>query len=199
MKSITDITQYIAKHNQWEEELTCLREIVLSTSLQETIKWGAPVYTVDSKNVIGLGAFKSYVGIWFFQGALLNDSKKKLINAQENKTKALRQWRFKSYQDIKNLSELIKEYILEAISNQKQGKFIKPDRNKPLIVPSELRELLSENIELTEKYSELTKSKQREFAEYISEAKRTETRYKRLDKIEPLILQGIGLNDKYKR
>ncbi len=73
--------------------------------MKETIKWGAPVYTLDYKNIVGLGAFKSYVGLWFFQGALLNDEKKKLINAQEDKTKALRQWRFNSVKKIEAESE----------------------------------------------------------------------------------------------
>ena len=61
----------------------------METELLETIKWGVPVYTLNDKNVLGMGAFKSYVGIWFFQGAFLDDPQKKLINAQEGKTKAL--------------------------------------------------------------------------------------------------------------
>jgi len=68
--------------------------------MTETIKWSAPVYTFEGKNLVGLGAFKSYVGLWFFQGSLLNDKKKKLINAQEGKIKALRQWRFNSVKEI---------------------------------------------------------------------------------------------------
>jgi len=40
-------------------------------------------------------------------------------------------------------------------------------------------------------------SKKRDFAEYISEPKRPETKLTRLDKIVPMILKGIGLNDKY--
>lgn len=42
-------------------------------------------------------------------------------------------------------------------------------------------------------------SKQREFAAYISSAKRAETRQARLQKIIPLILNKIGLNDKYRK
>lgn len=49
--------------------------------MEETNKWSAPVYTSNGKNIVGLGAFKSYTGLWFFQGALLKDEKKLLINA----------------------------------------------------------------------------------------------------------------------
>jgi uncharacterized protein YdeI (YjbR/CyaY-like superfamily) len=41
-------------------------------------------------------------------------------------------------------------------------------------------------------------SKQREYADYIAEAKREETKTKRIEKIKPMILKNIGLNDKYK-
>ena len=67
---------------------------MLSSEMEETVKWGMPVYMVDGEIVTGLGSFKSYAGIWFYQGALLKDKHKKLINAQENKTNAMRQMRF---------------------------------------------------------------------------------------------------------
>jgi len=199
MKNSQTVEDYIKKHEQWEKELIDLREIILSTRLEETIKWGLPVYALDGKNVVGIGAFKSYVGLWFYQGALLADPKQKLINAQEGKTKAMLQWRFSSLEEIRSESETIKEYIEEAIANQKQGKSIKPGRHKPLIIPEELESLLSENKELKEKFNVLSESKQREYAEYVTEAKREETKLVRLDKITPMILQGIGLNDKYKK
>jgi uncharacterized protein YdeI (YjbR/CyaY-like superfamily) len=198
MKSINSVEEYIKKHDLWEKELEALREIALSTPLQETVKWGAPVYTSKGKNIVGLGAFKSYVGIWFFQGVFLRDPKKKLINAQENKTKAMRQWRFSSMDEIVNDSAIIKEYIKEAITNENKGKSIKLDRQKPVVIPKELELFLSENKPIKDKFDEISKGKQREYAEYITEAKRVETKQKRLEKIAPMILQGIGLNDKYK-
>jgi hypothetical protein len=47
-------------------------------------------------------------------------------------------------------------------------------------------------------FSQLTKGKQREYADYITDAKREETRIKRLEKILPLIKTGKGLYDKYR-
>ena len=85
------VDQYISKKRDHKKELTKLRKIIKTTELVETKKWGAPVYTIDGKNIVGIAAFKSYVGLWFFQGTMLKDKKKKLINAQEGITKALRQ------------------------------------------------------------------------------------------------------------
>ncbi|WP_325262934.1 YdeI/OmpD-associated family protein, partial [Flavobacterium sp.] len=40
--------------------------------------------------------------------------------------------------------------------------------------------------------------KQKEFIEYIESAKREETKLTRIEKIKPMILDNIGLNDKYR-
>lgn len=174
-----------------------LRDVILSTGLKESIKWGAPVYTYETKNIAGMAAFKSYAGIWFYQGALLEDKGKKLISANEGVTKALRQWRFNSIKEIQDELNTIREYLAEAILNQKQGKVIKPAIDKPLLIPEKLLELFKSNPELKQCFELLSLSRKRDFAEYISEAKRLETKLKRLDKIVPMILKGIGLNDKY--
>lgn len=101
MKLITTVESYINSKKEWSESLILLQEIFRSVSLDETIKWGMPTYTLKNKNVVGFSAFKSYVGIWFFQGVFLKDPAKKLINAQEGVTRGQRQWRFQNYSEIK--------------------------------------------------------------------------------------------------
>jgi len=137
MKRYKTIDEYILNAQTGREILMVLRKLFLTTELVETVKWGAPVYTINGKNIVGLGAFKSYVGLWFFQGALLNDKANVLINAQENITKALRQWHFSSINEVND--KLLLEYINEAIENQKQNKEIKPTRKKSFVIPDELK------------------------------------------------------------
>ncbi len=199
MSGKSTVEEYIRKHERWSEALKVLREIIRSTGLEETLKWGAPTYTLEGKNVVGLGAFKSYVGMWFFQGALLKDEQQKLINAQEGKTRAMRQWRFQSVDEIREQAETIRAYVEEAITNQREGREIKPRRDKPLIIPEPLASSLAGDGELKRCFEALSRSRQREYAEYIAEAKREETRQKRLEKIIPLILAGKGLNDRYRK
>jgi len=189
------VTEYIEKKDAWSEELKILRSIFSALPLEETIKWGAPYYTSNGKNIVGMSAFKAYFGIWFMQGALLKDEAKKLINAQEGKTSALRQWRFTSKDEID--ADLIKTYVLEAIDNQQQGKEIKP-KKKPLVIPDLLQQAFDADQELKEKYEAFTLGKKRDYADYISEAKRETTKQSRLEKIIPMIKSGIGLYDKYK-
>ena len=196
MKRYKTVDEYIANAKQWQDELRTLRRILGSTELQEEIKWGAPCYTHDGKNVVGIGGFKSYFGLWFHQGVLLEDKHNVLINAQEGRTKALRQWRMQSANEIK--AAAIKAYVKEAIQLEKAGKGIAADRGKPIIVPPELRKALQKRKAVGKKFAELTPGRQREYADYISAAKREETKLSRIEKILPMISAGKGLNDKYR-
>jgi uncharacterized protein YdeI (YjbR/CyaY-like superfamily) len=195
MKRHSTVDAYIDSVETWQDELVRLRKILKATGLDETVKWGGPCYTFDGKNVVGLAAFKSYFGLWFHQGALLADPGAVLINCQ-GKTKALRQWRMTSKHEID--ARLIKSYVNEAIDLQKCGKAIKPDRSKPLTIPARLNKALARNKTANASFKQLTKGKQREYADYITESKRDETQQKRLEKILPMIVAGQGLHDKYR-
>ena len=198
MERVKSVDEYLERNEEWSEELTYLRSVMLDMEMEETMKWSFPVYTIDGKNVVGLGAFKSYVGIWFFQGGLLRDEQQLLMNAQEGKTKAMRQWRFQSKAEMDD--SLIRAYVLEAIENQKAGKQIKAKRGgkRVLVLPDELKQALSVNNSLAEHFEQFTPGRQREFAEYVGEAKREDTRRRRLEKIIPMIMDGVGLNDQYR-
>ncbi len=193
---VKNFEDYIEKHPQWEHELIQLREIILSTDLKETIKWGAPTYTLNNKNVVSLGGFKNHYALWFFNGALLKKNTSLLVNAQEGKTKALRQIRFTKEDKID--SPTLKTYIGEAIELQKEGKSVPIQKNKELLIPTELTQYFQKNPEMETSFHTLTKGKQREYADYIREAKRSNTKDKRLEKIKPMIINQVGLYDKYK-
>jgi len=183
------------KVNQWEEELDYLKTILLQTELVETTKWGGPTYTYNGKNVLGIGGFKSYVGIWFFNGIFLKDPHKVLVNAQEGVTKALRQWRFQSKAEMDE--KLILQYVREAIANEKAGIHFKPEK-KEALQSEYLQQQLAQDSNLQNAFSQFTPYKQKEFIEYIATAKQEKTKLSRFEKIKPLILAGIGLNDKYR-
>lgn len=180
----------------WNDELLVLRAIVLESGLTETVKWGAPVYTYDDKNVIGMAGFKSYFGIWFFQGALLKDTGNLLVSGNEGNTKAMRQLRMFEKKEINK--KIILSYIKESISHIDSGVNIKPEKNKPLNIPIELQSTLDKNKKLKSQFINLNLTKQREFVEYIELAKQEKTKLARLEKIIPMINEGIGLNDKYR-
>jgi uncharacterized protein YdeI (YjbR/CyaY-like superfamily) len=93
---------------------------------------------------------------------------------------------------------LIEAYVRESIALVRQGVEIRPARNQPLTVPSELRAAFRKFEEARRSFSKLTPGKRREYAEYIASAKRGETKQRRIDKILPMIASGVGLNDEYR-
>lgn len=200
MKKITSPEAYLQEHPEYAEELRLLLEIVRQfPELEEAMKWSLPVYSVGGKNVVGLGAFKSYVGLWFFQGVFIQDRQGLLINANEEETKALRQMRFESgMEEIAEKRQIIEEYIQQAIQNQLAGREIKPEKKGAPEIPEILQKELDRDPELQARFLELTQFKQREYCEHISSAKREATQKSRLEKSLPLILAGKGLNDKYR-
>lgn len=189
------ITALIEKQVQWSEELSIIREVFLETELEEEIKWGAPAYTINKKIVVGMMGFKHHLGIWFHQGVFLKDPHNILINAQEGKTKGLRHWRVKKGDVIQ--TEILKNYTLEAIQNCKDGKEIKPEQKK-LVLSEFLKTAFLSTPILKAHFKMLSPGKQKEYALYISEAKLEATKLRRLEKIKPMIMNGVGLHDKYK-
>lgn len=106
------------KEEIWKEELLKLHSILSKAPLEVKIKWGAPVFTYNNKNVVSYGGFKNYFALWFFNGVFLKDPKEVLLNAQEGKTKSLRQWRFEKIDDLNE--QQILDYVLEAIEVEKK-------------------------------------------------------------------------------
>ena len=196
MLSMEEKVNYWNKNHLWETELEVLKDIISKTELVETTKWGGIVYTFNKRNVIGLGGFKDYFTIWFYNGVFLKDEQNLLINAQEGVTKSLRQWRFTSKDEINK--KLILAYIAEAIENEKQGKISKPQK-KEAIVSAFFENELETNPDLKLAFQKFTPYKQKEFIEYIETAKQEKTKLVRMEKIRPMIMENIGLNDGYRK
>ncbi len=195
--AVKTVQDYISRHSHWAKGLEKLDGVLSETDLIPEIKWGAPVYTLNGKNVVGIGAFKNHFALWFFNGALLRKNTSLILNAQEGKTKGLRQIRFEKNEDV-DVEALI-PYIKEAIQNQKEGKEFNKTSTKKLIIPEELKDEFKKDSELEESFKKISPGKQREYADYISEAKRESTKESRIRKIIPMIKLGKGLNDKYRK
>jgi uncharacterized protein YdeI (YjbR/CyaY-like superfamily) len=61
------------------------------------------------------------------------------------------------------------------------GKEIKPDRAKPVVVPSELADAMARDKALKKAFDALTPGKRRDYADHINEAKREATKQSRLE------------------
>lgn len=194
MLQANSVEEYI-ENSHWRPALERLRNIILQTELEERVKWGIPYYTINNKNVVAIAGFKEHFALWFTNGVFLSDPHAILINAQEGTTKGLRHWRFTSIDEIDEGRVLA--YIQEAIENQKRGLEIRPE-SKQVSMPKELSEALTNNPALKTAFDSLSPGKRKEYAGYIGEAKQEATRLRRLAKCTAMILEGKGLNDRYR-
>lgn len=186
----------MSKQNKWQEELSVLKSILESSGLEKTIKWGADVFIYKGKNIVSYGGFKNFFSLWFYNGVFLKDKHQVLVSAQEGVTKALRQWRFTSIDEIN--PDIILEYVQEAIQNEAAGKTWKPEKSNPTAIPDILEQEFNDDQSLKDAFFKLTPYKQKEYIEYITSPKKEETKLSRLKKTIPMILAGIGIHDKYK-
>src|SRR5580658_507440 len=132
----------MAYRERWQAEIVELQRILSGFDLSVERKWGKPCYTMDGKNVVIIQGFKEYCALGFFQGALLEDSKKLLV--QLGQVQAARVMKFTNAKEIATKAATIKSYVREAMAAEKAG--LKVETRPPeLPVPEELKEKFRNN------------------------------------------------------
>src|SRR5579871_6889547 len=104
----------MAYRERWEAGIAEIQRVLAGFAMQEECKWGKPTYTVDGKNVVIIQGFKEYLALGFFQGALLKDPRKVLV--QLGQVHAARVMKFTRVKDIVAQAATIKAYVREAIA-----------------------------------------------------------------------------------
>ena len=189
-----EVDIYLAKAKKWQKEMLFLRDILLACQLEEEIKWGIPCYSINKGIVVIIQAFKNHCDLGFFKGALLQDKAGILIKAGEN-TQASRQMRFTDIKEIEKRSKIIKSYIKEAITVEKNGlKYIGESIAEPIQV-IELQQIFKKDAALKKAFESLTPGRQRGYLIHFLGAKQSETRIARIHKQASKIMCGKGMND----
>ncbi len=185
---------YFDKPGRWQQEIALMRSIALDCGLTEELKWGCPCYTVDGRNVVLIHVFKDYCAFLFFNGALLKDAKKILVQQSAN-VQAARQARFTDTATVERQSAILKTYIREATALEKAGKRVVLKAVEEFEVVPEFQEYLDGARDVKTAFAKLTPGRQRAYLLHFSSAKQSKTRAARIEKCLPAILAGKGLND----
>ena len=180
----------MAYRERWKAEIAAMRRVLAGLAMKEERKWGSPTYTVDGKNIVIIQCFKEYFGLGFFQGALLKDSKKLLV--QLGQVQAGRVMKFSSAKDIRAKAATIKAYVREAIAVEKAGLRVKKRETSDFPVPDELMERFRRDPRFKRAFEALTPGRQRSYLHHFAAAKRSATRVARIDKAMPAIFEGRG-------
>ncbi len=195
MKTISPkVDSFFSNLNQWQEELTQLREIVLDCGLTEELKWGVPCYTYKNANIAIIHGFKQYCGLMFFKGVLLSDANKILIQQTKN-VQETRQARFTSVIEIVKLEAVLKVYIFEAIELEKAGLKVQLKKTEDFEMPEELQNKFKENAAFKKAFEALTPGRQRGYLHHFAGSQNSKTREARIEKYIPRIMKGKGITD----
>ena len=180
----------MAYRNRWGAEIAEMRRVLAGLAMEEDCKWGKPTYTVDGKNIVILQGFKEYFGLGFFQGALLKDPKKVLV--QLGQVQAGRVMKFSSAKEITAATATIKAYVRQAIAVEKAGLRVAPKKTSDFPVPPELTDRFRKDARFKRAFEKLTPGRQRSYLHHFAGAKQSATREARIAKAMPAIFEGRG-------
>ncbi len=180
----------MAYRERWRAEIAELQRILSGFDFKEETKWGKPCYTLEGKNVVIIQGFKEYCALGFFQGALLKDPKKLLV--QLGNVRAARVMKFTSADEIATKAAIIEAYLREAVTAVKDGRKVE---TKPaeIPLPEELKAKFRSDPRFKLAFEALTPGRQRGYLYHFSAAKQSETRTARIERAMPAIFAGKGL------
>ena len=158
---------------------------------EETLKWRMPTFMYHGM-LCGMAAFKQHCAFGFW--------KHKLVVGVERDDSAMGQFGcVKSIKDLPSPKQLA-GYIKKAMQLNEEGVTVPRARSKPRAAPKapdDLAAALKKNKKAAAVYAAFSPSAQREYVDWISEAKREDTRAKRLATAIEWIAEGKQRNWKY--
>jgi uncharacterized protein YdeI (YjbR/CyaY-like superfamily) len=191
------IDAYIANSADFAKPiLTHLRKIIHAgcRDVEETLKWSRPHF--DYKGVMcGMAAFKQHCVFGFWKESLIFDSGKSAEKTAMGSFGCIT-----SLADLPSEKTLI-QYVKKAAALNEAGikapGRTKPKKREPLEVPDYFSVALKKNAKARKTFENFPPSKRREYLEWVTEAKREETRRERLATSIKWLAEGKARHWKY--
>lgn len=198
MQTDKRVDAYIAKAAPFAQPvLRHLRKLVHAACPEtgETIKWGMPSFMYRGKILAGMAAFKAHAAFGFWHRGM-----EKLMANEIGKTYDAMGLlgRITSRKDLPG-DRVLTHYIKTAIKLHDSGApaRTKPKPKPPVPVPADLGAALRKNKQAAAHWADISPSGRREYIEWITGAKRPETRAARLATTIEWTAQGKKRNWKY--
>jgi uncharacterized protein YdeI (YjbR/CyaY-like superfamily) len=176
--------------------LTHIRTVVHEAcpDVEETLKWGSPAFMYHGILCM-MSAFKEHAIFGFWKGTLIVDPEgRKYDKAMGN---------FGRLTEVKQLpsKRVLTSYIKQAMRLNAEGvkapRKTATRRKAPPRAPADLGSALRRNARARATWAGFSASHRREYVEWITEAKRPETRQKRLATTVEWLAEGKARNWKY--
>jgi uncharacterized protein YdeI (YjbR/CyaY-like superfamily) len=194
------VDAYIARQQEFARPiLDHLRGVVHTTcpDVVEEIKWSCPHFTYKGM-FCAMAAFKEHVTFGFWKGSLIRGLAPNSNNGGESMGNF---GRITSLEDLPS-QKVLTGYVKEAMRLNDEGIGVERRKRAPVAepkVPKELAAALAKNAKVRTAFAALSASHRREYAEWVGEAKRDETRAKRVAQTLEWVAEGKSRNWKYER
>ena len=192
------VDAYIAKSADFAKPiLNHLRKLVhkASPNVEETLKWNMPAF-LHKGILCGMAAFKAHCTFGAWKHSLI----KTRLTADDKSDQAMGDLgRITSKADLPPDNVLL-AYLSEAVRLNDDGiqrQRPKPRAKKTLIVPPDFAAAMKKNRRALETFEGFSYSHKKEYVEWIAEAKRPETRAKRVETSIAWLAEGKSRNWKY--
>ena len=191
-EATSEVLKYIEKMPEFAKKICKkLRAIILKTDpeIREDWKWG-PNYNFNGM-VCGFGGFTQHVKFTFFNGSEMKDPHNLFNHCVDNEFS-----RSIKYTDVSEIDEkIITEYVRESIDINKKG-FKRIVKNKSVEVPDFLEKRIRKNKAAFTFFNNLSYGYKKDYVQWITTAKREETRNERIEKLIKKCEKGKKMNDK---
>ena len=193
------VDAYIAKSADFAKPiLKHLRKLVhiACPDVEETLKWSMPAFMY--KGILcGIAAFKEHCTFGAWKHSLIKID----LGTNHNKDEAMGQLgRITSLDDLPSDAKML-AYIKEAVRLNEEGiKVEKPKRSavkKELVVPDYFSAALRKNRKALDTFENFSYSHKKEYVEWVTEAKREETRAQRIETSIAWLSKGKSRHWKY--
>jgi uncharacterized protein YdeI (YjbR/CyaY-like superfamily) len=190
------VDAYIEKSKDFAKPiLVRVRQMVHEAcpDVEETMKWSSPFFDYKGQMMCGMAAFKEHCSLIFWKASLIE-------GVPPNGDPARGSFgRITSVKELPSKKQLT-GFIKAAMALNDAGVTVKRPKSaaKPEAkVPKELAGALKKNKKAATVFANFTPSNRREYCEWISEAKREETKEKRVTQAIEWIAEGKSRNWKY--
>jgi len=193
------IDAYIQKSAAFARPILAhLREVVHAAcpDVEETLKWSMPAFDHEGP-LCSMAAFRQHATFGFWKGALIVDPKTRKSDEAMGDL-----GRISSVKDLPG-KRVLTGWVKRAMKLNADGAKAPPRKaakpRKPLAVPADLRAALAKNRKATATFEAFAPSHRREYIAWIVEAKREETRARRLAQAIAWLALGKTRNWKHER
>lgn len=192
------IDAYVARSADFAKPILAhLRGVVHAAcpGVEETMKWSFPHFMYGGGILCSMASFKEHCAFGFWQGAAVLEGEG--IAAGQ----AMGNFgRITAVKDLPPKRELVR-LVRKAMALRDAGVKAPPRRaaapRPPVRAPADLRAALAANDAARAAWDAFAPSHRREYVEWITEAKREDTRARRLEQAVAWIAEGKGRNWKY--